>query len=239
MDMSGLYYCLENEKEFASEFATRQDVRNMLYQRAILEDKKNNKAPILALKNLVNSLSRLLVNSNVFNTNKDQLKLYQNIAASYLFNRPVLKFEGLQASKIIQEVYKSLDNSVLSNDQMQQTREDLIRATNYAETNNSMRVDRINDTNLGLNTKDSEEVAQKRIEEMCNNIATALSKRQAAIKVSQLPEEYKSEIQKYLGLKFSLLKTDLEERFIQQLVLYNRLHHSFLLIQKDTQDKTR
>nr|DAP66368.1 MAG TPA: hypothetical protein [Caudoviricetes sp.] len=76
MDMSGLYYCLENEKEFASEFATRQDVRNMLYQRAILEDKKNNKAPILALKNLVNSLSRLLVNSNVFNTNKDQLKLY-------------------------------------------------------------------------------------------------------------------------------------------------------------------
>lgn len=76
MDMSGLYYCLENEKEFASEFATRQDVRSMLYQRAILEDKKNNKAPILALKNLVNSLSRLLVNSNVFNTNKDQLKLY-------------------------------------------------------------------------------------------------------------------------------------------------------------------
>nr|DAN16640.1 MAG TPA: hypothetical protein [Bacteriophage sp.] len=48
----------------------------MLYQRAILEDKKNNRAPILALKNLVNSLSRLLVNSNVFNTNKDQLKLY-------------------------------------------------------------------------------------------------------------------------------------------------------------------
>ena len=76
MDMSGLYYCLENEKEFASEFATRQDVRSMLYHRAILEDKKNNKAPILALKNLVNSLSRLLANSNVFNTNKDQLKLY-------------------------------------------------------------------------------------------------------------------------------------------------------------------
>jgi len=47
-----------------------------------------------------------------------------------------------------------------------------------------MRVDRINDTNLGLNTQDSEEVAQKRIEEMCNNIATALSKRQAAIKIS-------------------------------------------------------
>nr|DAF96230.1 MAG TPA: hypothetical protein [Podoviridae sp. ctG4L18] len=35
----------------------------------------------------------------------------------------------------------------------------MIRATNYAETNNSMRVDRINDTDLGLNTKDSEEVA--------------------------------------------------------------------------------
>lgn len=193
MDMSGLYYCLENEKEFASEFATRQDVRSMLYQRAILEDKKNNKAPILALKNLVNSLSRLLANSNVFNTNKDQLKLYQNIATSYLLNRPILKFEGLQASKIIKEVYKSLDNSVLSNDQIQQTREDLIRATNYAEVNNSMRVDRINDNDLGLNTRDSEEIAQKRIEEMCNNIATALSKRQAAIKVSQLPEEYKSE----------------------------------------------
>lgn len=56
-----------------------------------------------------------------------------------------------------------------------------------------MRVDRINDNDLGLNTLDSEEIAQKRIEEMCNNIATALSKRQAAIKVSQLPEEYKSE----------------------------------------------
>nr|DAE31615.1 MAG TPA: hypothetical protein [virus sp. ctBM815] len=60
-----------------------------------------------------------MANSNIFNTNKDQLKLYQRIAASYLFNRPVLKFEGLQASKIIQEVYKSLDNSVLSNDQIQ------------------------------------------------------------------------------------------------------------------------
>ena len=59
-----------------------------------------------------------------------------------------------KSSKIIQEVYKSLDNSVLSNDQIQQTREDLIRATNYAEVNNSMRVDRINDNDLGLNTRD-------------------------------------------------------------------------------------
>ena len=38
--------------------------------------------------------------------------------------------------------------------------------------------------------------------------------------------------QRYLGLKFSLLKIVLEERSIQQLVLYNRLLHSFLLIQK-------
>nr|DAD56466.1 MAG TPA: hypothetical protein [Caudoviricetes sp.] len=36
-----------------------------------------------------------MTNNNVFNTNKDRLKLYQRITASYLFNRPVLKFEGL------------------------------------------------------------------------------------------------------------------------------------------------
>nr|DAN16641.1 MAG TPA: hypothetical protein [Bacteriophage sp.] len=32
----------------------------------------------------------------------------------------------------------------------------MIRATNYAEVNNSMRVDRINDSDLGLNMRDSE-----------------------------------------------------------------------------------
>nr|DAT57586.1 MAG TPA: hypothetical protein [Caudoviricetes sp.] len=35
----------------------------------------------------------------------------------------------------------------------------MIRSTNYAEVNNSMRVDRINYNDLGLNTRDSEEIA--------------------------------------------------------------------------------
>lgn len=213
MDMSGLYYCFENEKEFASEFATKQDVRNLLYQKAIAEDKKSNKAPILALKNLVNSVSRLFANTNIFNTNKDQLKLYQRLTSSYLFNHPALKFSDIDPSKIMQTVYNSLSNETLSNDQIQQTREDLGRAVHYAEVNNSMRVDRIDETNLGLNRQDSEEVAQKRIEEMCKNIATALSKRAAAIKVSQLSPEYKSENAEILRSQIQSFKTRLGGTF--------------------------
>ena len=37
MDMSGLYYCLENEKEFASEFATRQDADSWWHHLKIRE----------------------------------------------------------------------------------------------------------------------------------------------------------------------------------------------------------
>ena len=52
------------------------------------------------------------------------------------------------------------------------------------------------------------------------------------LKYLSFQKNIKVRTQRYLGLKFSLLKIDLEERSIQQLVLYNRLLHSFLLIQK-------
>ena len=52
------------------------------------------------------------------------------------------------------------------------------------------------------------------------------------LKYLSFQKNIKVRTQRYLGLKFSLLKIDLEVHSIQQLVLFNRLPHSFLQIPK-------
>jgi hypothetical protein len=59
------YYILKNEKEFAAVFATDQNARYKLFNKAIQEDKKSN-AILRIIKRFINSLARLIVNENVF-----------------------------------------------------------------------------------------------------------------------------------------------------------------------------
>lgn len=88
-------YILSDMYEFAAVFATDKNAKMMLYQKAVEEDKKGNNKVFLRLKNFINSLSRLLLNKNVFKgIKKDELALYEKNLNKFLIGRPVVKYSG-------------------------------------------------------------------------------------------------------------------------------------------------
>lgn len=86
MDSGG--YILSDIYEFAAVFATDKDAKVMVYQRVIEEDRNGNNKLFLRLKKFINSLSRLLLNRNVFkNVKSDELKLYEKQLNHFLLTR--------------------------------------------------------------------------------------------------------------------------------------------------------
>jgi hypothetical protein len=65
LDVDDLAYALSNEKEFAAMFVTDESIRQELLQMMNQNNRMSGK-----IKSFINSLSRLLVNKNVFKTNE-------------------------------------------------------------------------------------------------------------------------------------------------------------------------
>lgn len=78
------FYALENEDEFAAEFVTNNDARDVVYGLLERLDKDNQNTFIQAFKNFINSLVHLFVNKDVFKTNIEKFQQYQKRFVDYL-----------------------------------------------------------------------------------------------------------------------------------------------------------
>lgn len=113
-------YILKDKYEFAAVFATDDNAKHLLYEIALNEDKKNNNKVFLRLKKFINSLSRLLVNKNIFkNIKSDQLKQYERDITKYLINRKAIRSDK-NVVEYFKEVLKAqkpyyLNNQVIAN----------------------------------------------------------------------------------------------------------------------------
>lgn len=119
-------YILSDVYEFAAVFATDKDAKYMVYQRAIEEDEKGNNKLFLRLKKFINSLSRLLLNKNVFkDVKQDQLKLYERNLNRFLLTRK--SDSKIDQAEFFNNVLNSTYDPAINDQQTALFRERLLR----------------------------------------------------------------------------------------------------------------
>ena len=200
LDVSGSYYILNNEKEFAAVFATDEDARNMLFVKAYQLDKAGNKTVLGHLKKFINAISKLFVNRNVFSTNVENLKKYQNDFTKYLLAKQPVKKGNITNKLLYDTIYNSINTNTLSNEQADQLYKELNFQLENFEQNNSFHIDN-KDINLGK--PDTSEDAINKLDQLSEKIARGLSQRLKAVMSSTLPQNQRSQIQKELNLQIA------------------------------------
>ena len=200
LDVSGSYYILNNEKEFAAVFATDEDARNMLFVKAYQLDKAGNKTVFGRLKKFINAISKLFINRNVFSTNVENLKKYQNDFTKYLLAKQPVKKGNITNKLLYDTIYNSIDTNTLSNEQADQLYKELNFQLENFEQNNSFHIDN-KDINLGK--PDTSEDAINKLDQLAEKIARGLSQRLKAVMSSTLPQNQRSQIQKELNLQIA------------------------------------
>lgn len=69
---SGMY-ALTNPKEFIAEFISNKHTRDLVYKTAVQLDKQSGKTLLGKIKSLINSITKFLVNKNLFKTNEERV----------------------------------------------------------------------------------------------------------------------------------------------------------------------
>lgn len=120
-------YVMQNEKEFAAVFATDENARSFVYNKARQQDNKSNIRNYL--KNFINYLSNILIDIDVIKSNEQKVKDYERLIKDYLYNRPKIQFQSDNIENIINSIFKSN----IANDNINDFQKALINAEILAE----------------------------------------------------------------------------------------------------------
>lgn len=107
-------YILSDVHEFAAEFATNRDARQLLYRAAVEADVKRNGKALLKIKKFINSLSNFLLDKKVFKLNQDEFNKYKNLLDNFLLHRAVINKGNITDKDMLAAVYGNYD--VLASD---------------------------------------------------------------------------------------------------------------------------
>lgn len=171
-------YILSDVHEFAAEFATNRDSRQLLYRAAVEADVKRNGKALLKIKKFINSLSNFLLDKKVFKLNQDEFNKYKNLLDNFLLHRAVINKGNITDKDMLAAVYGNYD--VLASDRQ-------IDADNRAGITRYL--DGIIAYAAEVSNKDSKK--QLNLNDLRKYIATSLNTRMLAITTSKLSEEDK------------------------------------------------
>lgn len=106
----------------------------MLFAKALEVD--NRKTCLNVLKNFINSLSKLLINRNIFSTTEEKLNAYQNELQRYLIKkRPIIQ-GNISNKDLFKLAYQNISEQTAFADDMATLKEQWSRLIDSFETNN-------------------------------------------------------------------------------------------------------
>lgn len=111
-DVESGMYAFTNEREFAAVFITDSNVRSLVYQIA----KESDNSYSARLKKFINNIVSLFVKKQLFNTNENTLKQYENEFRNYLENKSAISVNpNSDIAQLIRQ-YNSFDRELLENE---------------------------------------------------------------------------------------------------------------------------
>lgn len=203
---NGIFYGLTNEREFAAEFITNMDFRNMLYLKAIELDKTSNGRFGKIFKRALNSISRLLINEALFKSNVEQLKEYQNKFNDYLLGiKPIVK-GNLYEKGALDQIYDAINSNTVSNEQKDEYLQQLQVCIQNLESDNFI--------HTGAIQINEQEYEQKRLERLAKDCSDFLSLRLKAMMAADLPDSFKSKHKQILEAQIHAFQQGVEGLYL-------------------------
>ena len=232
-DLDSGYYILKDEKEFAAVFATDQNARSRIYERAIFEDKKHNSGLLRIIKRFINAFARAVANKNVFKDIKqDELIAYQNAVRKYLINKKAIVKGNISRAELFKSVYNNMDDEAINGDGVSIARQ-AIQLQDYEENAAVDVLDQYTKTTSPSNVYvTNEQQAAERLKEVRGTVIEKLTMRLQAIRSSTLPEDYKTQQEQIIQSHIQMFKSESMSDFIS---LSNLISQILPAIKKDEQ----
>lgn len=202
MDRRLGFYALCNEKEFVAEFVTNEAARNMAYSAVQYADNKKSLANFI--RRFINSISKALINKNLFKTNTEKLQQYENALGLYLTNVNPIAYSKYSRSQMLSKFEYS--TKARYNDRVYMLGQDYQFMIDNFESNNSMS----HDTN---GVPFTQEESMQRLNECCGQLSDILKRRLVAIKASNLPTEEISQQSEMLRSQIEQLNSNITTKF--------------------------
>lgn len=176
---SGMY-ALTNPKEFIAEFISNKHTRDLVYKTAVQLDKQSGKTFLGKIKSLINSVTKFLVNKNLFKTNEERVQQYEKQIKKYLINSKLITYTKYKPSQVASMVYNKLDDIVVGTDDAIILSRQVSDQITDLEQNKAVYVE---------GSPVSQDDIKQSLDKMCDEVANILQKRMAAIRTSNLPQE--------------------------------------------------
>ena len=201
LDRTNGMYALTNEKEFVAEFITNKNVRDLVYKTARQLDQKDKNTIKQRIKNFINSIIRFLLNREVFLSNEELVRQYEHELKRLLFNAKPINSTQYKNSQLIDILNNSIDGIAVENDNAILFRKDFAFQVENFERNFAIE-------SIVVGRDYNEEEVKRAFKDTSKKIATQLAQRLAAIKNSNLPEEYKITQSQLLSSQIQQFKSD-------------------------------
>lgn len=138
IDENSDIYALTDPHEFAAEFMTDRETRDLIYQTARILDSKSN--PVMRLfRAFVNSLSRVFVNRSVLGNVADVEK-YQKLFYQHIQNQPTIQKQSKLTTKELLEKYNNINFETVLNEQIVDSFNQFSKDDDALEVHNKIRI---------------------------------------------------------------------------------------------------
>lgn len=192
LDIEQGYYILNNVKEFAAVFATDKDARYLLFSKALEEDRKGNKV-LRKIKDFINTFSKIIVNKKIFYTNEEKLKLYERQFKKYLIQEDPVITTNKSAASLLKAFRNSTSDRLIGNEAIQTMFDEISFKIEGIEKNDMLNVSSMYSSFKNPYKVSTNEAGLKALNDAKISIAEKLQKRLNAIRVSNLPDDQKTQ----------------------------------------------
>lgn len=210
------YYALTDEYEFAAEFATNKQTRELVFREAQKMYEEGNKSILQKIKYYINKFAKALFDKAIFKepaisdlqkkSTLSDLQKYRKQFEDYIYNNKVFH-PNVPTSQLLDEVYNSLNQDALNEQWFIDQRADLKRIHQHITQAY------IDTGEFNQGRSDTKEEAQKKISKISNDIVGVLTKRLAAVLASNISAQNKSRFSQELQMQIQQFNSEQVEKY--------------------------
>ncbi len=210
------YYALTDEYEFAAEFATNKQTRELVFREAQKMYEEGNKSILQKIKYYINKFSKALFDKALFKeptisylqkkSALSDLQKYRKQFEDYIYNNKVFH-PNVPTSQLLDEVYNNLNQDALNEQWFIDQRADLKRIHKHITQAY------IDTGEFNQGRSDTKEEAQKKISKISNEIVGVLTKRLAAVLASNISAQNKSRFSQELQMQIQQFNSEQVEKY--------------------------
>ena len=210
------YYALTDEYEFAAEFATNKQTRELVFREAQKMYEEGNKSILEKIKYYVNKFAKALFDKAIFKeptisylqkkSTLSDLQKYRKQFEDYIYNNKVFH-PNVPTSQLLDEVYNNLNQDALNEQWFIEQRADLKRIHKHITQAY------IDTGEFNQGRSDTKEEAQKKISKISKDIVGILTKRLAAVLASNISAQNKSRFSQELQMQIQQFNSEQVEKY--------------------------